>query len=204
MPLTLVIASANPHKAAELRDLLATVLGPRVTLLDRPAGIPDVDETGSTLEENARLKALAVSSATGLASISDDTGLEVAALDGAPGVYSARYAGAGATDMDNVNRLLRDLAGAKDRSARFRTVCVVSFPDGRQLMADGIAEGVIADEPAGTAGFGYDPLFRPLADPSRTYGQMTLAEKQLLSHRGAAVRAMAALLVPLADSDPAE
>lgn len=192
--LTLVIASANPHKAAELRTLLAGELGEFVVLLDRPATIPDVEETGSTLEENARLKAIAISTATGLAAIADDTGLEVAALDGAPGVYSARYAGEGASYEDNVVKLLAELAGAKDRSARFRTVCVVVFPDSTELIAEGVANGVIAEAPIGSIGFGYDPVFRPDADPSRTYAEFSPEEKNLLSHRGAAVRALAVLL----------
>lgn len=190
MALTLVLASANPHKAAELRDLLIATLGASITLVERPGAIPDVEETGTTLEENARLKAVAISSATGLPAIADDTGLEVAALGGAPGVLSARYAGENASYDDNVAKLLADLENATDRSARFRTVCLVVFPDGTELIAEGVAPGVIAEYRAGTTGFGYDPVFRPDADPTRTYAEFSAEEKNSLSHRGAAVRAI--------------
>lgn len=203
MPFTLVIASANPHKALELRDLLHSELGDSVNLLDRPTEIPDVDESGSTLEENARLKAQAIANATGFPAISDDTGLEVMALGGAPGVYSARYAGPGATDEENLKKLLRVLAGETDRRARFRTVCVVSFPDGRELIADGVADGLIATTPLGTEGFGYDSAFIPLTDPAHTFAQMSLAKKQAISHRGVAVRAVATLLASVLESDSA-
>jgi XTP/dITP diphosphohydrolase len=192
--LTLVIASANPHKAAELRELLEAVLGGAITLVDRPIEIPDIEETGVTLEENARMKAVAIAAATGLAAIADDTGLEVAALGGAPGVFSARYAGEDATYDDNVAKLLAELKGSSDRSARFRTVCLVAFPDGKELIAEGVATGTIAAHPVGTTGFGYDPVFLPDADPTRTYAELDGVEKNRLSHRGAAVRAIGDLL----------
>lgn len=193
-PLELVIASANPDKVVELRELLGAALGDAVVLLERPSSIPEVEETGTTLEENALLKARAISAATGLAAISDDTGLEVHALGGAPGVYAARYAGEHATYADNVEKLLRELAGSADRSARFRTVCAVVFPDGRELLADGSVDGTIALAPAGGTGFGYDPVFIPLSEQSRTYAELSRSEKHVLSHRGAAVRAIAAVL----------
>lgn len=196
----LVVASANPDKARELRELLAVGLGDRVELLPRPPEIPDVEETGETLVENARLKATAISAATGLAALADDTGLEVYALDGAPGVYSARYAGADATYADNVAKLLAALEGHSDRRARFRTVCVVAFPDGSELVAEGAVEGEITTEAAGTTGFGYDPIFRPASDPSRTYAQLSPEEKHALSHRGAAVRAMSRSLAGWLDA----
>ncbi|HUS62832.1 MAG TPA: non-canonical purine NTP pyrophosphatase, partial [Acidimicrobiales bacterium] len=132
-----VLASANPDKAREIAD----ILGPSVDLVPRPADVPDVEETGSTLEENARLKALALVAATGLPAIADDTGLEVRALDGAPGVYSARYSGAGATYASNVAKLVRELDGASDRSARFRTVAIACFPDGSEVLVDGGVDG---------------------------------------------------------------
>ena len=194
MALTLVIASANPDKAAELRDLLEMVLGDAITLVTRPSEIPEIEETGATLEENARLKAIAIASATGQAAIADDTGLEVAALGGAPGVYSARYAGERATYDDNVMKLLAELRDSTDRSARFRTVCLVAFPDGTELVAEGVATGAIAMHPVGATGFGYDPVFVPDADPTRSYAELDAAEKNRLSHRGAAVRAIGALL----------
>jgi len=194
MPLDLVIASANPDKAVELRELLAAELGDLVRLVARPTSIADIDETGETLEDNARLKAETIASATGLAAIADDTGLEVHALGGAPGVYSARYAGEDATYADNVRKLLSELAGSPDRSARFRTVCVIAFPDGDELIADGAVDGVITMEPAGSGGFGYDPVFRPLLEPVRTYAELSPAEKHERSHRGVAVRGVARLL----------
>jgi XTP/dITP diphosphohydrolase len=193
-PLELVIASANPDKVAELRELLTAELGDLVSLVERPAYVGEIEETGETLEDNARLKAETISTATGLAAIADDTGLEVRALGGAPGVYSARYAGEHASYSDNVEKLLAALAGASDRSAQFRTVCAITFPDGSVILADGTVEGEIATEPAGSAGFGFDPVFRPASDPTRTYAELSPAEKHERSHRGLAVRNVARLL----------
>jgi XTP/dITP diphosphohydrolase len=194
MALDLVIASANPDKAAELRQLLVDELGAAVNVLARPDYVGEIEETGATLEENARLKAVTICQATGLAAIADDTGLEVHALGGAPGVYSARYAGEHVSYADNVAKLLSELDGHSDRSARFRTVCVIAFPDGSELVAEGAVDGLIATAASGTAGFGYDPLFRPLSDSSRTYAEMSAAEKHAHSHRGRAVRSAASLL----------
>jgi XTP/dITP diphosphohydrolase len=194
MPLDLVIASANPDKAAELRELLVEELGAAVRLWPRPEYVGEIEETGETLEENARLKAQTISQATGLAAISDDTGLEVRALGGAPGVYSARYAGEDASYADNVTKLLRELDGREDRSARFKTVCLISFPDGSELVAEGAVDGLIGTEATGSSGFGYDPLFRPLVDTSRSYADLSAAEKHEVSHRGLAVRNVAKML----------
>ena len=132
--------------------------------------------------------------ATGEPSVADDTGLEVAALDGAPGVRSSRYAGPSATYADNCEKLLRELAAGDDRRGRFRTVALVRFPDGRELVAEGVVEGTIAREARGTAGFGYDPLFVPDEGDGRTFAEMAAAEKHALSHRGRAFRALAARL----------
>ena len=186
----LVLASANPDKVREIRELLDGF-----EVLPRPADLPDVDETGETLEENARLKAVAVAEATGEAAVSDDTGLEVAALDGAPGVRTARFAGEGATYADNVAKLLAVLTGVADRRARFRTVAFVRFPDGREVAAEGAVDGVIAEEPRGSEGFGYDPVFVPLEGDGRTFAEMVGEEKHALSHRGRAFRALALRLV---------
>jgi XTP/dITP diphosphohydrolase len=194
MPLDLVIASANPDKAAELRELLVEQLGAAVTLWPRPDYVGGIEETGETLEENARLKAQTISQATGLAAVSDDTGLEVHALGGAPGVYSARYAGEDASYADNVTKLLSELDGHEDRGARFKTVCVISFPDGTELVAEGAVDGLIGTEATGSSGLGYDPLFRPLVDSSRSYAELSAAEKREVSHRGLAVRNVAKLL----------
>ncbi len=182
-----ILASANKDKAAEIAAILDGV-----DLVPRPDDVPDVDETGDTLEENARLKAWALVNATGMAAVADDTGLEVDALDGAPGVYSARYAGEHATYADNVNKLFESLIGASTRTARFRTVALAAFPDGAEVVAHGVVEGVIADDPRGDEGFGYDPLFIPEGGDGRTFAEMTRAEKARVSHRGRAFRALAA------------
>ena len=158
----LVLASANPDKAAEISAILSAAV-PGLDLAPRPDGVPDVDETGTTLLENARLKAAAVAAATGEAAVADDTGLVVDALDGAPGVWSARFAGDGSTYADNVAKLLSELAGVapERRTARFETVALVRWPDGREVAATGAVEGVIATEGRGDGGFGYDPVFVP-------------------------------------------
>lgn len=181
-----MIASANPDKVAEIAVVLQGV-----ELVPRPASVAEVDETGETLEDNARLKAAAILAATGEAAVADDTGLEVRALDGAPGVHSARYAGPGATYDDNVVALLRALGGAEDRAARFRTVALVCFPGGRELIAEGIVDGHIARYARGTGGFGYDPVFVPDdIEGERTMAELDAREKDAISHRGRAARAL--------------
>jgi XTP/dITP diphosphohydrolase len=189
-----VVASANPDKAAEI----AEIIGPAFELLPRPESVPPVDETGDTLEANARLKAVALVEATGEAAVADDTGLEVDALAGAPGVFTARFAGEGATYADNVAKLIRDLAAvpAERRTARFRTVALARFPDGREVVAEGEVRGTIATEGRGANGFGYDPVFVPDDGDGRTFAEMTSDEKHALSHRGRAFRSLAAALQP--------
>jgi XTP/dITP diphosphohydrolase len=191
----LVLASANPDKAAEIRSILAGALGD-LDLSPRPDTVPDVDETGVTLLENARLKAAAIAAATGEAAVADDTGLLVDALDGAPGVWSARFAGEAATYADNVAKLLAELAGVAPggRTARFETVALVRWPDGREVVATGVVQGVIAAEPRGEGGFGYDPVFVPTEGDGRTFAELSPDEKHALSHRGRAFRALAAEL----------
>jgi XTP/dITP diphosphohydrolase len=198
-PLRLVLASANPDKVEEIVSILSASI--EVDLLPRPADLPDVVEDGETLLDNARLKARALSAATGTAAVSDDTGLEVDALGGAPGVYSARYAGENATYADNVDKLLRALDALPDgggrRRARFRTVALASFPDGSELWAQGTVEGTIAVARRGENGFGYDPVFVPLGEEGgdgRTFAEMRAAEKEALSHRGRAFRSLARAL----------
>ncbi len=189
-----VCASANPDKVAEI----ATVLGDvGVVLEPRPTDVDDVIEDADTLEGNARLKAMAITDATGLTALADDTGLEVDALDGAPGVYSARYAGDDATYGDNTALLLAELdrvgAHARDaRRARFRTVVLVRHPDGTEQIAEGVVEGTITVSPRGDGGFGYDPVFEPDEGGGRTFAEMTPAEKHAISHRGRALRSLAA------------
>jgi XTP/dITP diphosphohydrolase len=192
--LTLVIASANVDKAAEIADILGAV--PGLTLVPRPADVPDVEETGDTLEANARLKARALCEATGLAAVADDTGLEVDALDGAPGVYSARFAGEGASYADNVAKMLAELArvgatGPGARRARFRSVAFVAYPDGTELWVDGAVDGTITAAARGDGGFGYDPIFAPEGFDGRTFAEMSPGEKHAVSHRGRAFRALA-------------
>ena len=187
----LVLATANPDKAVEIAALL-----PGFNVQPRPQGLPDVDENADTLEGNARLKALAVAEATGEVAVADDTGLEVVALGGCPGVQAARYAGPGATYADNVAKLLVELEGVTDRRARFRTVALARFPDGREVVAEGTVEGSIADRPRGTHGFGYDPVFVPDDGDGRTFAEKTRAEKEAVSHRGRAFRALSAALPP--------
>ncbi|MBK5289773.1 MAG: RdgB/HAM1 family non-canonical purine NTP pyrophosphatase [Acidimicrobiia bacterium] len=184
-----VLATANPDKAREIEAALADQ---GFDLIPRPVDLPDVDETGDTLLANARLKALALGAATGLAALADDTGLEVDALGGAPGVFSARYAGPDATYAANVAHLLGAMESARRnaRTARFRTVVVLVRPDGSEVVADGVVEGVIADSPRGSGGFGYDPVFVPAGSGGRTFAEMSMTEKQQISHRGRALRAL--------------
>ena len=188
MSLRLVLATANPDKAREIADALAL---PGFDLVPRPDDVPEVDETADTLEGNARLKALALCAATGEAAVADDTGLEVAALDGRPGVFSSRFAGPGASYADNVAKLLRELDGVENRRARFRTVALARFPDGTEAAAEGTVDGHISVVARGVEGFGYDPVFVPDDGDGRTFAEMTLAEKQRISHRGRAFRALA-------------
>ena len=187
-----VCASANPHKIAEMFDLMGGV----IDLLPRPADLADVVEDADTLVGNARLKAIAVCDATGLPALADDTGLEVDALHGAPGVRTARFAGDHATDADNRQKMLAELDG-KSRSCRFRTIALLRFPDGREFIAEGVCEGTIAETEIGERGFGYDPLFIALEGDGRTFAQMSIEEKHVLSHRGKAFRALSAMLVEL-------
>ena len=180
----LVCASANPDKVAEI----AAILGDAVELLPRPAEVGDVVEDAGSLEGNARLKAVAISAATRLPAVADDTGLEVDALDGAPGVDAAHFAGMGCTYADNRTKLLGELGDRADRTARFRTVALVRWPDGRELAVDGICPGTIATEERGPGGFGYDAVFVPDEGDGRSFGEMSHDEKHAISHRGRAFR----------------
>ena len=184
----LVCASANPNKYSEISQILSGA----VNLIPRPAEIPEVVEDADTLEGNARLKAIAVRMATGCAALADDTGLEVDALGGAPGVYSARYAGEDASYEDNVSKLLESMreATGEERSARFRTVALVAWQDGTETIAEGVVEGAIADRPSGAGGFGYDSVFIPTVGGGKTFAEMDDEEKNAISHRGAAFRSL--------------
>lgn len=190
----LVCASANPDKVTEI----AAILDGYVQLLPRPVDVPDVVEDADTLIGNARLKAVAICKAIGVPAVSDDTGLFVDALGGAPGVYAARYAGEGATYADNRAKLLRELGDATDRRAQFISTVMVVWPDGRELAVEGVCEGVIASTELGERGFGYDPVFVPDDGDGRSFAQMTDAEKNTISHRA---RALHALLDALRSAD---
>ena len=218
LPLPLALATQNADKVREIIEVFVDVtkspLGAYCVeavgyLVDTPDHLavavaalpvlttpPDVEETGATLEANARIKAAAIAETLGSLAVSDDTGLEVDALDGAPGVYSARFAGEHATYADNVTKLLRDLEGtnSSSRTARFSTVAMARWPDGREVAARGTVEGVITTAARGTNGFGYDPVFVPIEGDGRTFAEMSPAEKHGLSHRGRAFRALAELL----------
>ena len=187
-----VLATRNAHKVDEVRRILSTYDVDLVSLADFP-DVGDVAETGATFADNALLKARAVASATGLPAIADDTGLAVDALGGAPGVWSARYAGDDATYADNVEKLLGELDGLplEQRAARFATVAVARWPDGLEVAALGEVEGVITTAARGDGGFGYDPVFVPLEGDGRTFAEMTAQEKQALSHRARAFRTLA-------------
>jgi len=188
----LVCASANPDKVVEIAALLDGV----ALLLPRPSEVPDVVEDADTLVGNARLKAAAICAATGRAAVADDTGLEVDALGGAPGVFAARYAGEGVTYADNRAKLLAELAGVADpdRTARFTTVAMVVRPDGSETVVEGVCEGLIAPVERGARGFGYDAVFIPVDGDGRTFAEMSDAEKNAISHRGRAFVALAAAL----------
>lgn len=185
--LRVVCASANPHKVAEIYDLVGGV----IDLEPRPKDLSDVAETETTLIGNARLKAIAVGRATNQPALADDTGLEVDALNGQPGVFTARFAGPGATDEQNRRKLLDALDQNSNRSARFRTVILLLWPDGKEIICEGVCEGSIASEQRGDRGFGYDSVFVPAAGDGRTFAQMSVEEKHQYSHRAIAFRLLA-------------
>ena len=184
-----LFATGNPHKLAEVRS----ILGPSVTV---DAEDPDVEETGTTFEANALLKAHAVVGRTGTVAVAEDSGIEVDALGGAPGVYSARWT----EESDWIPRVLRSLeeAGAvgHGRSCRYVAAVAVVWPDGREVVVRGVVDGVVAPEPRGDGGFGYDPIMVPREGDGRTFAEMPSSEKDLLSHRGRAFRLVVPYLLP--------
>jgi len=185
----LVLATHNPNKKTEMNAVLSD-LGLDVIGLDQYPGIEDIPENGTTLLENAMIKAHTVHLKTGLPALSDDTGLEVDALHGAPGVYSARFAGEDSTYQDNVQKLLSLMEGVPklNRTARFRTVIALVNGD-TELWTEGIIEGLITREERGTGGFGYDPIFEE-NDTKKTFSEMSSAEKNKISHRALALQKM--------------
>ncbi|MBI5869770.1 MAG: RdgB/HAM1 family non-canonical purine NTP pyrophosphatase [Actinobacteria bacterium] len=195
----IIVATSNPNKAREFAMLL-----PGVEVLPMPEGIELPEETGTTFEENARLKARSVleklrdmnvrlEPSGKLWVMADDSGIEIDALGGAPGIYSARYAGEDATDIDNVEKLLKELEGREDRGARFVCVLVCVAETGEELVANGYFEGNIADSPHGQSGFGYDPVFIPL-EKTLTVAQISAEEKNRISHRARAAHRLLAQL----------
>jgi XTP/dITP diphosphohydrolase len=184
-----VLGTRNRDKVVELAHALQD-LPVRVISVGDLGDWPEVEETGATLEENALLKARAALANTGRITLADDTGLEVDAIGGAPGVYSSRFAGPGATYRDNVVKLLREMRGveAEARTARFRCVIALLHPDGREAAVAGVAEGLILEEARGEGGFGYDPVFL-VPEAGRTFAELTVEEKDRWSHRGKAMRA---------------
>jgi XTP/dITP diphosphohydrolase len=190
----IVLATANADKVRELRHALDGLPVEILTREDYP-GIPEVVEDGATLEDNALKKARVLCAATGLPAVADDTGLEVDALDGAPGVYSSRFAGPDVTYEENVRELLRRMEGipAGKRTARFRCVIALVETNGAEVLVEGICEGMILDEPRGTGGFGYDPVFL-VPSRERTFAELTVEEKNEISHRGLAMARMRRVL----------
>ncbi|MBD5092504.1 MAG: XTP/dITP diphosphatase [Clostridiales bacterium] len=188
----LALATNNQHKIQEMRAILGDSFEELLSLKELGIDV-DVEETGTTLEENALLKAREITRLSGMPSLADDTGLMVDALNGAPGVYSARYAGEAHDDKANRELLLKNLSTATDRSAHFSTVIAVCYPDGKYLLAEGRVEGKIGFEERGNGGFGYDSLF--ISDElGKTFAEATAEEKNSVSHRGRALRAMLAKL----------
>ena len=186
----IVAATGNKHKIAEIQAILAP-LGLRVLSANDVGGMPDVVENGETFRDNAVKKALAGARALGRTVLADDSGLEVVALHGAPGVYSARYAGEGGNDGRNLSKLLREMTDITDRRARFVAVIAVATPEGLVGTAEGEVRGIIATAPRGQGGFGYDPVFVPEGEVE-TFAELPAAVKNAMSHRGNALKAAVA------------
>jgi len=189
----IIVATHNPDKKKEMGIALSD-LGFNILFLDNFPEIGEIEETGSTLLENSIIKARTVFAKTGIPAIADDTGLEVDALNGAPGIYSARYAGINVSYEDNVRKLLFELSSVERsfRTARFRTV-ISLYSLNKELWTDGVIEGSITNNPIGEKGFGYDPVFRVLKT-GKTFAEMTKQEKNKISHRGIALNKMCKLL----------
>ncbi len=187
---SVALASRN---AGKLRELCA-LAGDRLALVAQPADAPAVVEDGDTYLANARLKARAIADHVGGWALADDSGLEVDALDGRPGIHSARYGGEGLADRQRYEHLLSEMAGVSDRSARFRCTLVLAHPDGREGVADGTLEGAIALAAAGAGGFGYDPVFAATPLDGRILAEVAREEKAAISHRANAMRALLAQL----------
>ena len=196
-PGTIAIASRNPGKIREIERICADWPVEWVAAGDGARPWPEVQETGSTYLENALLKARAVVGALALPALADDSGIEADALGGGPGLRSARYAGDGATDEENLKELIRAIAGVPKgwRTARYRCVAALVWPDARTLYAEGVCEGTLITKPKGSGGFGYDPIFVP-EGWAKTMAELSPEEKDRISHRGRAFRALRELIAP--------
>lgn len=195
-----LVGTGNPGKLREILSILGDI--PRLAwLTPQDIPCPEVPETGATFAENAVLKAHTIARVTGYPTLAEDSGLEVAALGGKPGVRSARYAGEARDCAANNRKLVKDLAGIRDRQAKFRTVAALALPDGRVWTAEGVLEGRIAEAPRGSGGFGYDPLFVP-AGETRTLAEMRPQEKDAISHRRRALEALHPVLIELSVIKP--
>ena len=186
----IVFASNNAHKLEEVRSKLPKEF--QVLSLKEVLGDVDIPETGDTLDENAGIKARYVFDRTGKNCFADDTGLEITALNGEPGVYSARYAGENCTFQDNMDKVLLNLKDKQDRTAKFRTVICLIL-DGKEYLFEGQVDGVMLEKGQGEKGFGYDPIFKP-EGLDRSFAEMTLAQKNEISHRGRAVQKLVEIL----------
>ena len=196
LPPRIALATRNPHKIRELLRICSAWPVGWVTVEDHdPSGFPDVAETGDTYRENAELKALAVAAAQGVPALADDSGIEVDALGGRPGVRSARYAGEGASDEQNLAELIRAIRGVPSggRTARYRCIALLATPDGAIVDAEGTCEGTLITPPRGSGGFGYDPIFLP-EGWDRTMAEISAEDKDRISHRGRAIRELRARL----------
>jgi XTP/dITP diphosphohydrolase len=189
-PPRLALATRNPGKVREIREICAD--WPVEWVTDRA---PSVDESGQTYLENAVAKARAAAEALGVPALADDSGIEVDALDGAPGVHSARFAGETASDQDNVDLLIERIRHVDpgERTGRYRCVAVCAYPGAVEVWAEGVCEGTLITEPRGSGGFGYDPVFVPVGE-ARTMAELPPHEKNAISHRGRAFRALGELL----------
>jgi len=196
-PERLAIASKNPHKLRELGRICRDWPVDWLTVQNHPGPWPDVDEPHDTYLHNALEKARAVAEVLEVPAIADDSGIEVDALDGGPGPRSARFAGEGASDADNLAKLIRLVAAVEPgaRTSRYRCVAAIAWPDGRTMHAEGTCEGTLITQPRGDRGFGYDPVFVPQGE-RRTMAELGDKEKDPISHRGLAFRALAGLLAP--------
>ena len=195
--MTFIIATNNPKKRIELERILAPLGIEAVTAKQAGVNLDDVEETGMTFEENAFLKAEAACKLSGMPAVADDSGLMVDALDGAPGVYSARYAGEGAADAQKIEKLLYNLKNItqEKRTARFVSAVCCLFPNGKKITVRGECEGTIAFAPMGEGGFVYDPVF--ITSSGKSYAELTAQEKDSISHRGNALSKLAEALKPV-------